>query len=245
MKIVDKQNRSKLNEGRNYQMGFAFLKRKSKNIFETVQPISPCKDYLNDVVWAEKFGKDITAYGLSYSPQNLFKETDFSYMVIGLLPTDRNVSLDKYNPKSCSYHPNMLKDLKNLSENYKKLEAFINFFNESLNLKPAEIEKVEENTYIVSFDKAWVKWTYSISLFSLLLRVGQFWDGKKDPLEFLEKFQEFSLDTYLVKSSLNKIKKLLKEKTFPEDKNLIDTSKEYESGNSTFHNWGICATSCL
>ena len=51
IQIINKQCRSKLCEGRSYQMGFAFLKKLDNNTFETVQPISPCKDYLNDVIF--------------------------------------------------------------------------------------------------------------------------------------------------------------------------------------------------
>lgn len=245
MKVVNKQDRQKLCEGRNFQMGFAFLKKKGKNSFETVQPVSPCKDYLNDIVWGEKFNKSITAYGLSYTPNGLFNDDDFAYILIGLLPQDRKIPMEEFKGENCSYYPNMSKDLKNLSNNYKKLEAFINFFDNSLNLKPSTINKVAENSYIVSFDKEWASWTYSISLFSLLLRVGQFWDGKRDCMEFLENFKEFTHDSYLVKGSLPKIKKLLKSKKFLEDSHLVEISKGYKTGSSAFHNWGICATSCL
>ena len=87
LKIIDKQNRGKLNEGRNYQMGFAFCKKVSNKVLETIQPISPCKDYLNDVVYSERTGKNVSAYGLNTSKLGLFdkkKKSILSHKNYGL-----------------------------------------------------------------------------------------------------------------------------------------------------------------
>lgn len=220
MKLIDKQNRYVLGEGRNYQMGFAFLK-KVKQDFHTVQPISPCKDYLNDVVWAERTGNNISAYGLSYKKQDIF-DGKIAYMVISIMP---NFSGSRYSTQD--------KDEQRLDENYKLLEEFINYFEDKLKLKDkSTIEKVEFNKYLITFPDFWCRYTYLISLYSLLLRVGQFWKGKGNPLKYLETFADFQPDVYLIKDSLPKLKKLIKSGEQKHDMESL-------GGGVTVHNHGI------
>lgn len=220
-KIIDKTDRKVLNEGRNYQMGFGFLKKKSPTVYETVQPLSPCKDYLNDVVWSEATSKDISAHGLNYSKKDIF-DGKAAYMAISILPYFGGQD-----------YPNQAKDIKNLKENIDNLETFMNFFEKKLNLKvKTKIEETESNKYIVTFDHYWSSATYKISLYSLLLRVGQFYKGDKTPLKYLEKFSEFPVDTYMVLDALPKLKKLL-------SGTVVKQDLESLSGGYSVHNMGI------
>ena len=222
MKLIDKKNRSILGEGRSHQMGFAFLKKhKTQDTYTTVQPISTCKDYLNDVVWSEHTGKEITAYGLKYKKKNIFDKTN-AYIVLSILPY-----------KGGNEYPNYHQDIKNLAKNYKLLNKFINYFDEKLGMFPSEITEVEPNKYIVKFDYKWCKSTYGISLFSLLLRAGQFYK-KGDCMKYLKEFQtEFPPDNYLV---LNTVPKLAK---FIADKSIPDQELDKLEGGTTAHNYGI------
>lgn len=222
--LTDNKPRKVLHEGRNYQMGFAFLKKAPKvSNFETVQPISPCKDYLNDVVWSEHMDAPIGAYGLKYSKQGIFNKKK-SYLVISIMPT---FGMDSY--------PSMDKDVANLKGNIENLQTFINFFDDSLGCKATTIQEIEPNKYLVTMDYKWSKTTYAISLFTLLLRVGQFYKGTPNPMAFLSNFTAFPPDTYLLTDALPRIKTFIKNKSLPEQ----DLSALQE--HITIHNCGILA----
>jgi len=51
MQIDVLHKRNNLAEGRNFGMGFGFLKKLSNTKYKTIMPISPCKDYINDVLY--------------------------------------------------------------------------------------------------------------------------------------------------------------------------------------------------
>lgn len=209
MVIIDKQDRSKLNEGRNYQMGFAFLKKIAPvRLFETVQPLSPCKDYLNDVVYSEATGEPVIAYGLKTKKENLFHDEKYAYLAIKIMTR-----------KDGGDYGSLQKDIDNLNSNYLTLKSFINYFDTALGLKKTQIYKANidvDSIFVIKFDKAWAQYTYSISLFSLLLRVGQFYKGDVPPMDFLKSFSAFNPDVYLVQNVLPKINKILELKALPE-----------------------------
>ena len=74
MTITEKHDRNVLIEGRSSGMGFAMLK-KDKTNYETVNPLSPCKDYLNEVVFTENTGYPTKAHGLDYKEKlDIFKD---------------------------------------------------------------------------------------------------------------------------------------------------------------------------
>ena len=84
-KLIDKQNRRTLGEGRNYGMGMACLKKDGDN-FETVCPITACKDFISDVIYSELTGKPYYAYGLSTSKKDIFDyKNDEAYFVFAIL----------------------------------------------------------------------------------------------------------------------------------------------------------------
>lgn len=219
MKILDKLQRRKLSEGRDCGMGFAFLK-KGKNGFTTVNPITACKDFLNDVVWSEHVGESISIYGLRYSKQGIFNGKT-SYMVIKILPDQSDC---RY--KDQDLHESILRD------NYKNLAKFMNFFDKKFKLSLTEIEDAGDGKYLVKFDYKWSKYTYSISLFTLLLRVGMFWKGDPDPMKYLKDFKDFIPDVYMVQNALPKLKILLKTGMVSQDLSKL-------SGGSHVHNYGI------
>jgi len=227
IQIINKQCRSKLCEGRSYQMGFAFLKKLDDNTFETVQPISPCKDYLNDVIFAEHTNKSISAYGCSLSGKQDLFDKSFGYMAI---------SICDYKYKSNYTTKKYPKDIKRLKENYKNLEFFINQIEEHLNLDSFDnttIIEVSDNLYFIEVPVIWTKSTYMISLYSLLLRVGQFYnDTTKDPIKWLETFNSFMEDITLVKQALPKLKDILKYGPLDQDFSTL-------RGDTSTHNLGI------
>lgn len=222
--VLDKQNRSKLLEGRDYQMGFGFLRKTGVRLFETIQPISPCKDYLNDVVFSEATGKPVTAYGLKTGKINLFENEKYAYLGIKILPH-----------KGGGVYPQMEEHIQNLNQNYKNLKKFLNYFDKALSLKLSQIYQANDNIFVIKFDKAWASYTYSISLYSLLCRLGQFYKGDVSPMDFLKSFKEFNPDVYLCLNSLPKINKILELSSLP----LQDMST-LQPGTGV-HNFGIMA----
>src|SRR5678815_2084268 len=148
--LSDKKDRKILSEGRNYQMGFAFCKKESHGKYSTVQPISACKDYLNDVVYSEMTGKPCAAYGLSVKKENIYdEEAGYAYMVIKILPYQRS-----------SNYPNQEKDMQNLKENYKLLEKFINYFEEKKGLPHlSQITEIDEDRFFIRVPLFWCRAT--------------------------------------------------------------------------------------
>jgi len=227
IQIIDNKNRSSLSEGRSYQMGFAFLKKTGDGKYETIQPISPCKDYLNDVIFAEHTNKPISAYGCKLDgKQNIFDE-HFGYIAI---------SICKYKYDSNYNGEKHQKDVERLKTNHKKLEYFMNQIEEYFDLDPyfnTMISEVSDNLYLVEVPLIWTNSTYMISLYSLLLRVGQFYeDTKESPIKWLENFKAFLDDVSLVKQSLPKLKDIIKYGPLPQDFSNL-------RGDSSTHNLGI------
>lgn len=166
MKIIDNQKRSTLAEGRNYGLGFAFLKKIDDETFETIQPISPCKDFLNDVVYSEATGNPFHAWGLSTSKKGIF-EGDHAYMALSVCKLGR--SLSSY----CGYDD----ELELMANNRENMEKFINGIETKLGIKKTKLVDVEKNLKLAIMDKQWVSATYLISLYTLMLRVGLQYEG--------------------------------------------------------------------
>lgn len=223
MKLINNFTRKSLLEGRSFQMGFAFCRRKDKLTFETVHPISPCKDYLNDVFVAETAQRGVDQYGLNYNPSEPILTGDRAYITFAIC-TYKNG--DKY--------PNFDKDSKNLTDNIGNIQKFINNFEKLLKIKKLSIIKIVDEGFIIAFSPEWLKGGYAISLLSLLLRVGQWYDGEENVIEYLKEFYQNSDDVYIVKSVLLKIETLIKNGMPQED------ATAYKALTSNqIHNGGI------
>lgn len=159
IKIIDNTDRQKLSEGRSYGLGFAFAKKLNDETFELVQPISPCKDYLNDTILAENNDVEFTACGLISSKKNIFDDEIYCYLAIA-------VCNNKYNS---AWSPNPI--INKLNSNYKNIETLINKVEMELNVPfLSKIEKVEDNLYLLKVPHYWRMSSYAISLYSLLVR---------------------------------------------------------------------------
>jgi hypothetical protein len=184
--LVDNQNRGVLIEGRNYGIGYAFCKKKG-NELHTIQPISPCKDYLNDWVYTEKTGKPYGKWGLwCPAKADLFDDGTvwLAYKVCGK------------GARSPMPYAQMPRDLKAIDANWRNVQMMLNFFEGKLAgvLKPTVIHKLADNLYVAEADTFWIKWTYLISIYSLLIRNAIYWDGNGSPMDFLEKVDGYDAD---------------------------------------------------
>lgn len=187
--IIDKHDRSKLGEGRTSNIGFGFLQKLSDHKYETAHAPSPCKDYLNDVVYGEHLEVEVTVYGLHYKPQGIFDKVT-SYMVMKVFPPNRP---RPGNGQAGAYYGGINKtleeDIKLLETNYKNIEKLINWVEDKIAVKRTTITKANDDFYLITFDYYWSSQTYLISLYTLLLRMSQIYDGKESPEEFYNNYK--------------------------------------------------------
>ena len=116
--VKDVCDRGKLCEGRNFNMGFAFCKQLEDGTFETVQPLSPCKDYLNDVIYSEHTGNTFYACGLDTKKHGIFENAPHGFLAIKMLSPKGSVYKDLDSSKE------------RLRNNYKNIETLLNFVEE-------------------------------------------------------------------------------------------------------------------
>jgi len=169
--LVDNWPRGPLIEGRSYGIAFAFAKRDG-NTIETVGPLSPCKDYLNDQVYSEHTGKPFGAYGYKAEKRGLFENTDVAYIVMAILPY-------KYGNKYAAQD----KETEWFNYHFKDIQKFINATEDLLKLDKRTVFHIiyanaPENTRIISIiPYYWAQWTYRISMWTLLVRFAleSFW----------------------------------------------------------------------
>lgn len=197
MKIIDKQDREVLSEGRNYGMGFAFLKELKTNEFETICPISPCKDYLNDVVYGEALNVPVSACGLNYKPVGGVFEEPFSNLVIKITNYQKKNTFSKY--------ANFETDTKQLKTNYKNIEKLLNYIETRIGIDHTEITPSNDDMYHLKVPRYWTESTYLTSLYALLVRMGQYYDGKKEPVEFLNNYPTNNIESSLWNSAKLKL----------------------------------------
>ncbi len=218
-KLIDKTDRKKLHEGRNYGFGGGFAKRENDTL-TMVMPISACGDYYAEIIHSEHTGKSWTAHGLHYSKQDIFdKKNGVAYMICNILPINHGGKYNEYD-----------RDLKALEENYKNLQTFLNWFEKKFKSKIfTEIIKLEDNKFLFIVPLFWCQGTYLISLYKYLSRVGIFYKNE-EPLSYLDSFNYNSGDQYMWNNIKPKLQRML-DGFIPEQK--------MTSNDSCPHNLGI------
>lgn len=159
LKFEDNCSRSPLGEGRSYGFALAFCKVKD-GVASTVGPISCCLDYLNDQCYSENTGKPYSAYGYHAKKSDCIGEK--AHLVMAVLPYKNGTSYD-----------GMDAELAYAKESHHKIAKFINNIEAKIGLKtPTSVVQVAENRYLFSIDPFWCKWTYLISMWAKLCRIG-------------------------------------------------------------------------
>lgn len=196
--LVDNTKRSVLIEGRDYGLGFGFCKR-IKDELHVINPISPCKDYMNDVVFSEKTGKPYSAWGLNTEKQDIF-EHGVGYVLMAVCGSGA---------RSPSKYHGMEQDLKDLEANFKSMEKIINWFEKGFSIKHrTEIVKLEDNRFVAIAPMFWCEATYLISLYTLILRCAMP-RGDVEPMSVLA--NDPPADDYSsAKAAIPKVKQMLK-----------------------------------
>lgn len=234
MKIIDNKDRSILNEGRNLGIGFAMLKKINKDTYETVNPISPCKDYLNEVIFTENTGFPTRGCGLKYSKKNNIYGKYYAYMVVKVLP---KFGRETYEHKIDGIPVSELRDI--FKKKYKTVMKFLNEFEEELGLRKTKIIKTENDYFLVIFDKEWCVSTYSISLYTLLFRTGRLYqnEGVREFIKIFINDQNTHQDFYYLRTLKNLIYDILKFKILPKNdyERICKSIKELLKYNPNYH----------
>ena len=158
-KIKELQERSKLDEGRNYGVGFTILNKKGSK-FKTYLPFTACRDYLNDFAYVESTKKEIgKIYGYNHKLLNCFDKKNIVYFGVNTLHFKTGGNYDKFDELQ-----------KILINNYIHLEIFLNKIETDLNIKIKTRIELDEDTLIIKCSKFWVKSTPLISVYTLLIR---------------------------------------------------------------------------
>lgn len=228
MKVINKISRNNLGEGRSSRLGFSFAKKVDDNTLQTVYAISPCKDYLNDVVFSETTGKPCSAHGCHAKKEGTFDEGVFLAM---------RICLNKYGRTPYKQYE---EDKQNLNKNILNIVKFLNIFEERFGIEGRteaikideyeDVDNYKEDVHVFLVPKDWIKATFAISLYTLLLRMAMWYDGKQDVDKYLEEYKEE--DVYLF-NPVKPVLKLFAEKGIPEQ----DMSKLTPGGS--VHNYGI------
>lgn len=230
-KIKELQKRSKLNEGRNYGVGFTIL-NKIGNKFETYLPFTACRDYLNDFAYVESTKKEIgSIYGYNHKLLNCFDNKNIVYFGVNTLHNNHGGKYDKFNE---------LQEI--LINNYKNLETFLNKIEIDLEIKIKTRIELDEDTLIIKCSKFWVKSTPLISVYTLLIRCyfNVDFSGLKPFINIFKNNKPFiNADSMMKKPCIDFYKLYLnnKDKFINPDYNGYHLVKE---GNpSLIHNFGI------
>lgn len=198
MKIVDKFSRNVLGEGRDFGMGFAFAKKRYTT-YTAVQAVTCCKDYLNDVVYAEKTKIILPViYGFKYSKLNdLF--TDKFYLIIKILPKHSIDYLDD----------DLIQDKEWLKTNYKTIEQILNLFEEKLNISKTVITPADDDYFVVQADSFWVSKLYLFGAYTLLLRAFQGFNKEVTTIEDVLNNPSYKHDSFMLQQAKPKLLRIL------------------------------------
>lgn len=222
LKLIDKQNRKALCEGRSqgFGGGFATLNEET-GVVETVMPLTACADFYAEIIHTEATGKEWSVFGLNYKKQDIFKKADFGYLVCGILENNHGGKYAGYD-----------KEVEALETNYKHIQTLINWFEDKLGVKfKTEITRIEKNRFLFKFDLFWTKGTYLISVYKFLSRAPIFYDGKEDIIKFFDAMKDG--ECYAWKAIKPKIMDMLAGNV-PEQKMTAQDSRPHNLGIQTF-----------
>lgn len=216
--LIDNLPRAVLGEGRQKGLGKAFCSHKD-GVLTTVMPITTCKEYDNEIIYAEHTGRTGSAYGLTVTKQGLFEGTDYAYMVMSVLGQG---------PRDPKPYAGMETDIAALNANHAHMQTMVRWFEDAFHAGAyTEITCIKDNMYAVRLPLFWTRTTYLTSLFGLVLRVGMYWDGAGDAYAFFKGYQ--GADAYHVTSAVPKIERMLKGE-FPAQDLMAYTSSPHALG---------------
>lgn len=225
MHIIDTQSRSKLSEGRTSGMGFGFLRKKDESNFETIMPVSPCKDYLNEVVYTENTGVPTSAYGFKYDKKlDIF--TDNIFMAIKMMPDKQG----NYN-----YANSLSGDQKKLKDQAKNIEKIMNDLEQKLGISDRTcIFEANDHFFLVKAPLDWKMSTHTISMYTLILRAALTHKGEMTIQGILDSYDGIQMEKSMINATSKLIKEIIEKNELPDQKMKHDSSTHFSP-----HNYGI------
>ncbi len=211
-------SRGTLSEGRMYGLGHAFCI--PGEVFQASQPLSACKDFLNDEVFCEHNQKNYEKYGQKSTPKGLFKD-GYAYLLTTFLDTNNIVETSQ----------RFIKDFPKYKKNIKRILSVVNFLEKKLGIEQSELWRTNlKDYYLIKLPLFWVKNTALISLYTLILRNTPFAMRTTSLIKYFNK-NTSPEDNYILNKSLRKYL----DKFFLKDKVLHDE----ECVTTDPHNKGI------
>lgn len=233
--INDDYDRSVLNEGRNYGMGFSILERVNNFEFNTLLPFSACKDYLNDIVYKTYYDREMKLLAHGYDAEEITTFAKKKYFYFGLK------MLHFKNGNGWNQHKAAQELLLN---NYENMVGIINKFEkviDNFNYRTTFYKK-NDNTVVLKVPMFWVRKTYRISMLALICRL--FFNAKpvdleKGPLYLSKKHKPFiTADAYNGKNLVQFMEK--KDIIIPEfKKSKFPFKKDVNDDKYKAHNGGL------
>lgn len=229
--IKEVKKRSVLNEGRSTGIGYAFLKKIDDSTFETVNPISPCKDYLCEVVLTENTGIGTHGCGLSYPKKNDIFSGKKAYLA---------ALVQKSKGGSENHYMNFIEETKLLKANAANTAKLMNYFEEKLGFNErTEVKEANDDMFLVEMPIEWAQSLHATSLYTLLHRLAIHYDGTTDVMDWLTKYStEAKEDSYNMKCVLPKINQIIKNpELLREPGYVLENAKAYMNKTTGVTSW--------
>lgn len=150
----------------NYKFEFFLLNEK----FQALHTPFDCKDYLNDMFFAEYTGNPITIWGLVWKQ--------------GMIDISQEV-----------FHLALSGGKEVLKDRIAGMQEFMNHFDKAQGFRPTEIHETEdEKVIVVDFSKEWTQNGPLLSAYMTLLRISGTFQAGEDPLEYMKRLMKEGID---------------------------------------------------
>lgn len=226
MQLIDNQDRKKYAEGRNYGFSSAFCIQKEKDVFETLMPITACKDFLNDFIYTELTNKSISVHGSFFNKPTGILQNDYVTLACKIL--------DYHNGNLYTKKKQEEELLMNNVHNFERIMHEIETLLGVTNLTKFDVLN-EEKTLLIHSSNKWFRTTFYTSLHGFLIR-NAFMATDTDTIsDFVKK--EYVGDYYNFEKIKAKMNKLFN------DNNLFNLTQNFDNFKSPniIHNYGIIA----
>lgn len=235
--IINKFDRSKLGEGRNYGLGYSVLKKVDSLTFEALMAFTACKDYLNDFIYVESTGNSLErVYGFEHKYTGELKDKEFFY--VGLKSLD-------YNHGSATHKYDKLLIVQNvIKDNYENIIKIINNLEVELYKghgngykEFTKFESLIDDTLVLKTPIFWSKFSFLFSMYGLFIRC--FLDATKEDtklsvLDLLNNKKET-----LIVSDIIMLEPMKKFFVKNDVKKLLNYKYPDKVVGHTLHNYGI------
>lgn len=241
VEVKETKSRAQLIEGRSYGVGFAFLAMLGEGVLETITPFSTCKDYLNDVLWVDKFKRPLHVFGLRLETIPPIFDQSNLYLGLRYLDTKRNGQQRGYPAFYSSWEEERDFFKANISTLQKYINKFEQDFYEALGIKadPSIIFSTKDpETFIVSLDKIWGSSIPAISLYTAVLRT--FMGNKELTLDYRSIIQKH-IDNKTIESHIcTRLLKIFDTHSFSKIIEGTYNDPGIQAHPSNAHNRGFC-----